>query len=245
VSDSAITAPAAEAPISAVSAVVGTFSSPSETFRRLVARPTWWLPFLLSLVLGTLTYVVASPKVDLEATIQESNEKSGRSVPASTVERQVAFMQKWSAVVTAGFCVAWAGAFFLVALVLWGAAKMMGADVRFAQMLAVWAHSGLPSAIGSLVAIPLFLSVPNGSLTQTAAEKVMASNLGAFLDDSAPAALRTFGSSMDIFSFAVLFLLVLGFRRLPGLSRGAATAIPIVLWALYVAGKVAWRAVMG
>ena len=75
--------------------------------------------------------------------------------------------------------------------------------------------------------------------------KVLASNLGAFLDDSAPAALRTFGGSIDIFSFAVLFLLVLGFRLLPGLSKGAATATPIVLWAILVAGKVAWRAVMG
>ena len=244
-SDAGATVPAAEPPISPVAAVIGTFSSPSDAFRRLVARPTWWLPFLLSLVLGTLTYAVASPKIDLEATIRESIEKSGRSVPAGTVERLVAFMQKWSAVVTAGFCVVGAGAFFLVALVLWGAAKMMGADVRFAQVLAVWAHSGLPGAIGSLVAIPLFLSVPNASLTQTGAQKVVASNLGAFLDDSAPAALRTLGSSIDIFSFAVLFLLVLGFRRLPGLSRGAASAVPIVLWALFVAGKVAWRAFMG
>jgi hypothetical protein len=244
-SDAAAPVPAAEPAISPVSALVGTFSSPSDTFRRLVARPTWWLPFLLSLVLGTLTYVVASPKIDLEGTIRESIEKSGRTVPAGTVERQVAFMQKWSAVVTGGFFVVGTAAFFFVALVLWGAAKMMGADARYAQMLAIWAHSGLPSAIGSLVAIPLFLSVPNGSLTQTAAQKVVASNVGAFLDDSTPAALRTFASSIDIFSFAVLFLLVLGFRRLPGLSKSAATAIPIVLWALFVAGKVAWRAVMG
>lgn len=244
-SDAAGPAPAAEPPISPVSAVAGTFSSPSETFRRLVARPTWWLPFVVSLVLGTLTYAVASPKIDLEGTIRESIEKSGRSVPAGAVERQVAFMEKWSAVVTAGVVVVGAGAFFFIALILWGAAKMMGADARYSQLLAIWAHAGLPSSIGALVAIPLFLRLPNGSLTQTAAQNVVASNVGAFLDDSTPAALRTLGSSIDIFSFAVLFLLVIGFRRLPGLSRGAATAIPIVLWALFVAGKVAWRAVMG
>lgn len=244
-SDAAAPVPAAEPPISPVSAVVGTFANPSETFRRLVARPTWWLPFLLSLVLGTLTYAVASPKIDLEGTIRESIEKSGRSVPAGTVERQVAFMQKWSAVVTAGVFVVGTAAFFFIALIFWGTAKMMGADARYSQLLAIWAHSGLPSAIGSLVAIPLFLRLPDGSLTQTGAQKVVASNLGAFLDDSAPAALQAFGSSIDIFSFAVLFLLVLGFRRLPGLSKGVATAIPVVLWALFVAGKVAWRAVMG
>jgi hypothetical protein len=245
VSDTPATAPAAEAPISPVSAVVGTFTRPSETFRRLVARPTWWLPFLLSLVLGTLAYAVTVPKIDLEGTIRESIEKSGRSVPAGTVERQVAFMQKWSAVVTAGVSVSLTAVFFLIALILWGAAKAMGADARYSQLLAIWAHSGLPNAISALVAIPLFLRLPNGSLTQAAAQKVLASHLGAFIDDSAPAALRTLATSIDVFSFAVLILLVLGFRRLPGLSKGAATAIPIVLWLVYVIGKVAWRAVMG
>jgi hypothetical protein len=245
VSDAPASVPATEAPISPVSAIIGTFTRPSETFGRLIARPTWWLPFLLSVVLGALTYAVASPKIDLEGTIRESIEKSGRSVPAGTVERQVAFMQKWSAVVTAGVVVSLAAAFFVTALVLWGAAKMMGGDARYAQLLAIWAHSGLPNVISTLVAIPLFLRLPNGSLTQTAAQKVMASNPGAFLDDSAPAALRTLAGSIDIFSFATLFLLVLGFRRLPGLSKGAATAIPIALWLIFVVGKVAWRAVMG
>ena len=49
-SDAAASAPAVEPGISPVAAVVGTFSSPSETFRRLVARPTWWLPFVLGIL---------------------------------------------------------------------------------------------------------------------------------------------------------------------------------------------------
>jgi len=138
-----------------------------------------------------------------------------------------------------------AGVFFVVALIFWGAARAMGGDARYSQMLAIWSHAALPSAIGSLLAIPLFLRMADGSLSQSAAERVLASNVGAFLDDSAPAALRTLGASLDVFSFAVLFLLVLGFRRIPGLSKGAATATPIVLWAVYVAAKVAWKAVMG
>jgi hypothetical protein len=96
-----------------------------------------------------------------------------------------------------------------------------------------------------LLAIPIFLQLPNGSLTQEGAEQVVKSNVGAFLDPSAPVALRAFASSLDIFSLAVLFLLVIGIRRLPGLSKGAATSIPIVLWLVIVIGKVAWRAVMG
>lgn len=247
--DAASAAPApvpASAPgIGAFEAIVGTFTKPSDTFGRLVARPTWWLPLLLSVVIGAITYAVAAPKIDLEGTIRASIEKSGRSVPAGTVERQVAFMQKWAPAFTAGVAVVGAGVFFVVALIFWGAARAMGGDARYSQMLAIWSHAALPSAIGSLLAIPLFLRMADGSLSQSAAERVLASNVGAFLDDSAPAALRTLGASLDVFSFAVLFLLVLGFRRIPGLSKGAATATPIVLWAVYVAAKVAWKAVMG
>jgi len=65
--------------------------------------------------------------------------------------------------------------------------------------------------------------------------------------DAVPArsSVSALAGSLDIFSLAALFLLVLGFRRLPGLSKGAATATPVVLWLVYVIGKVAWRAVMG
>jgi hypothetical protein len=51
--------------------------------------------------------------------------------------------------------------------------------------------------------------------------------------------------SIDIFSLATLLLLVLGFRKLPGLSKGAATATPVVLWLVWVVGKTVWAAVFG
>jgi hypothetical protein len=248
-SDAAAMSPAAEAPISAVSAIAGTFSRPSETFRRLVVRPTWWLPLLL-LVLATASgWLVAVPKMDMDRTIRESiekrAEKSGRTIAPEMIDRQVEMSKKMMPLF---FGIAVGGTavfFFFAALVLWGSAKAMGGEARYAQLLAIWGHAALPSLLGALLAIPIFLQLPNGSLTQEGAEQVVKSNVGAFLDSSAPAALRAFAGSIDVFSFAVLFLLVLGMRRLPGLSKGAATSIPIVLWLVIVIGKVAWRAVMG
>jgi hypothetical protein len=121
----------------------------------------------------------------------------------------------------------------------------MGAEARYTQLLAIWGHAGLPSVLGAFLAIPIFMQLPDASLTQDGVQQVVKSNVGAFLDPATPAPLLAFASSLDIFSFAVLFLLVFGIRRLPGLSKGAATAIPIVLWLVIVIGKVAWRVVMG
>jgi len=238
-----------EAPISPVSAVVGTFTRPSETFRRLVVRPTWWLPLALVLIATIVSWVVVSPKVDMDRTIRESiekrAEKSGRTLAPEMIDRQVQMSKKMMPVFFAVAVTGSAVLFFFAALVLWGSAKAMGAEARYTQLLAIWGHAGLPSVLGALLAIPIFLQVPDDSLTQDAVKQVVKSNVGAFLDPSAPLALRSFASSLDVFSLAVLFLLVLGFRRLPGLSKGAATATPIVLWLVIVIGTVAWRVVMG
>ncbi len=248
-SDESPAAPATEAPISPVSAVVGTFSRPSETFRRLVARPTWWLPLALIVVSTAASWFAVAPKMDMDRTIRESiekrAEKTGRTIPPEAVNRQVEMSTKLMPVFF-GVALAGSAAFlFLSALVFWGSAKAMGAEARYTQLLSIWGHAGLPNVLGALLAIPIFLQLPDTSLTQEGAAQVVKSNVGAFLDPSAPAPLRTLAGSLDVFSLAALFLLVLGFRRLPGLSRGAATATPIVLWLVYVIGKVAWRAVFG
>ncbi len=248
-SDAVVMVPAAEPAISAVAAVVGTFVSPSETFRRLIARPTWWLPLLLVVLSTACVWPIVAGKMDMDRTIRESiekqAEKSGRSIPAEQLNMQVAAGRKLMPIIFGVTVVGSAVAFFFFALVLWGSAKAMGAEARYTQFLAIWGHAGLPSVLGILLSIPIFLQLPDASLTQDGIQQVVKSNVGAFLDPSTSAPLHAFASSMDIFSFAVLFLLVVAFRRVPGLSKGAATATPIVLWLVIVIGKVAWRAVMG
>lgn len=249
-SEAAPAAPSAPAPgIGAVEAVVGTFTKPSDTFGRLVARPTWWLPFVLTILATAVSFWVVTPKIDLDRTIRESIEKrlekSGRTMPPEAIQRQVEASRKMTPVFLAIGVAAAVAFYFVVALVLWGGARAMGGDARYAHLLAIWGHAGLPSLVGVLVSIPIFLQLPDASLTQEGAQHVLKSNLGAFLDESTPGALRSLASSLDIFSVAVLILLVLGFRRLPGLSKGAATWTPIVLWMVAVALKVAWKAVMG
>ena len=240
--------PAAEA-LSPVAAIVGTFSKPSETFGRLVARPTWWLPLVLGVLATAAILLVTTPKIDMERTIREAVEKraakTGQTVSSDVVARQVETVKKMQPVFLGVGLAVSVLAFFVLGLVLWGAARAMGADARYAQLLAVWAHASLPNLVAALVAIPVFASVADASLSQTQAQSLIASNVGAFLSEPAPAALRALLGSIDVFSFATLFLLVLGFRKLPGLSRGAATATPIVLWLVWVVGKTGWAAVFG
>lgn len=246
--DSAPAAPDAPA-ISAPAAFAGIFSNPAETFRRLVAHPTWWLPFVVTVLLTTGLFLLTAPKLDWDRTVRDAMEKraakTGQTLPPEVVNRQIEQSRKMTGVFLGfalGFTVL---AFFFVGLVLWGAARAMGADARYAQLLAIWAHASLPNLVGGLLAIPLIVTLPDASATQTTLQGILRSNAGAFLAEDAPAALRSVLGSLDLFSFAALALLVVGFRKLPGLTKGAATAIPIVLWLIYVIGKTAWMAVFG
>ena len=230
-------------------AIVGTFSKPSETFGRLVRRPTWWLPFALGVLATAAILFVSTPKIDLDRTIGEAMEKraekTGQRVSPEAVARQVEVWRKMQPVFLGiGLLVAGA-AFFVLGLVLWGAARAMGADAHYPQLLAIWAHASLPNLAAALIAIPLFATLADGSVTQSAAQSVVASNPGAFLPESASAPVRALLSSLDVFSLATVVLLVLGFRKLEGLTKGAATATPIVLWLVWVAGKTAWAVVFG
>ena len=191
-----------------------------------MARPTWWLPLVLTLLATAGSFWIVMPKIDMDRTIRESiekrMEKSGRTVSPEVIQRQVDAAKKMTPLYLGIGVVAAVAFFFVIALLLWGGAKAMGADARYAQLLAIWGHAGLPSLVGVLISIPIFLQLPDASLTQEGAQHVLKSNLGAFLDESTPAALRSLASSVDLFSIAVLCLLVLGFRKLPGLSKGAA-----------------------
>ena len=229
-------------------ALAGALSEPEKTFQGLVARPTWWLPFVLLIVAVAGSIAVATPKIDYDQTVRDAFEKRAEKTGAKVPESQIAEAAERSRKF------AWLGApigtlfvavaFFAIAGILLGAAKAMGGELGYAQMLAIYGHSGLPNVGGALLSIPIFLTQPDASLTQQAAQRVVVSNLGALLpSDTAPALLAA-ASSLDVFALWSLALLVVGFRRIPELSPGSATAIPIVLWGLWVAAKVGWRVVV-
>jgi hypothetical protein len=253
VTDATVPAPLpetpAEAPVSAGGAIVGTFTEPGRTFSRLAKRPTWWLPLVISIVAAILSVVVATPKMDMEKSVRQQMEKQaekrGGTVNDAQVEQALAVSKKFSALAPVFVVVVGTAAFFVIGLILWGFAQAMGGETKYGQVLAVWGHGQLPNVISGLLAIPVFLARPDASLTQEEASTVFKSSVGAFLPLETHAALRAFASSIDVFTFATLALLVIGFRRLPGLKAGTGAAVPIGAFVLWVVVKTLWMAVFG
>ncbi len=241
--------PPPEPPISAGAALAGTFTHPARTFERLAKAPTWWLPFVISLAVALASVLVATPKMDVEKSVRQQMEKraekTGQTISEAQVQQGVAFSKKFAAFTPAFVVVVGGAVFFLIGLVLWGAAQAFGGETRYAQTLAVWAHGQLPNIVSAILAIPAFLARPDASITQQEAATVFKSSVGSFLPLDTNAAVRALASSVDVFTFATLALLVVGFRRLPGLKKATGAAVPLVCWGLWVVLKTVWMAVFG
>jgi hypothetical protein len=232
---------------SPVGALVGTFTSPSATFEGLVRRPTWWLPLLLWLAGIGVVILVSTPKIDMERTMREMfearAERTGQSMSDQQIRELAARSNRTPAKAAAWGVPTSVVMFLVVVLLLWGGARASGSEARFSQMLSVWSHANLPNVVGLVVAIPILAALPEASETQFSIQRALKSNVGAFLSPEAPVFLSSIASSIDVFSLAALALLVVGMKKLPAMPKGAAVAVPVVLWALYVLGKAALAAV--
>ena len=126
--------------------------------------------------------------------------------------------------------------YLLIAAVLLGITAMMSAGLKFKQVYAIVCHAGLPSIIFSVLGIiVMFLKNPADFNIQNP----LAFNVGAFLDPNGSKKLYTLATSLDLFSFWMIFLIATGLKAAAGkrLSFTSALIAVIVPWAIFVGIK--------
>lgn len=224
--------------------IVGAFFSPKSTFEDIVRRPSWLVPVLLMTVLGIGVAFALNQKVDWRDVASKRIEESPRAanLSAEQKEQQIAMSAKVSPGVAYAF-----GALGPIAGVLVVAAVMLlaynvigGANANFSVSMGIISHAFVVSLLSSLLFILILYLKPPGTIDL---ENPVATNVGAFLPESAPKALMSLGKSIDIFSIWTLLLISVGFAAFsPKKLKGKSLSIAITVWAIYVACKmgVAW-----
>lgn len=189
------------------------------------------------MVLGAGSFGVLSSRIDWERSaddvLAKQAAKTGKA-PAMAAEQLGPVMRTWG---LASAPVVIVGQFFVVALALWAAERAFGGEARYTGVLALWAHANLANCVGALLVVAVALATPPSSVSLTGIERLVKSSAGAFLTEGTAPPVLAFASSIDVFSLAALALLVVGFRRIEGLPRAAATALPVVLWLVFVFAK--------
>ena len=248
-------APAPSLPeLSPARAVAGVLRSPQSTFAALVRRPTWWLPFVVGVLLSAVFSVVMTDKIDYDAAMRQAVEKraarSGQTMSRQqmdeAIDRAVEVQRKLAPFSPTIGAVIYAFVFFAIALILAFSGNAFGAEAKIPVYLALYAHAQIPLLLRSAVALGRLFLAADTSLTFDDLGRLGAVGPAAFLSlRTTPPVVWAAASSCDLLIVTTVFLLVLAFRALPGLSRKTATILPVALWGCMVLLRLGWAAIFG
>jgi hypothetical protein len=228
---------------SALARIPGVFFSPVRTFESIARNPTWIAPLVLMTAMSLGLTAAILQKIDYDQLIRQAMQKRGQTIPEDQMSSIIERQKKIGGIFGWVFGVAGpALASLVVAVVIWGAFKAFGWDARYSQGFGVTTHAFLTGILKS--GLLLFLVSRQESVNPQALGDLLSSNLG-FLVDSKAAVLHSILSSIDVFSFWTLALLVIGFAASARVSRKAAGGLIVTLWVLLVLGKAGFAAIFG
>ena len=225
----------ASAPLSEVERVIDTFIAPSKTFNDILRSGSWWLPWLLS-VLVTLGYSAAiQQKIGWDKTYSnilqhssESQQERLAQLPPDQQARQKAIAASFTKYIVwvspvLGLLIAAIAAGVLLMTVNFG----LGGHAKFGQIFAVWMYATLPWLIqGILGIIVLFAGLDADAFNL---KNPVGTNLGYFLPSDSAQWLIALGTAIDVVSIWVLVLVSIG-CAIVARTKLAATATAVVGW---------------
>ena len=237
--EAAMQQPGESAGLSQVERVVDTFVAPTKTFTDIRRNASWWLPFLLLILVSVAFAASIDRKIGFDQVAQANinrNASAQQRMSALTDaqrEQSIHTIAAFTRVVSYVYPVL--GLIF--ALICAGILMMtfnfgLGAKATYKEYLAVWFYAGLPFLIKFLLAaIAIFAGV---SAEQFDINNPVGTNVGWYLTSDTPLWLRTLFSSADIFTLWVVVLLILGCSIVAKVKRSSAAIVIIGWWVLII-----------
>jgi Yip1 domain len=243
------TAQPAPAGMSDLSRIVGVLFEPSKTFADIARRPSWIVPLVLGIVAAMALTAFYGQHIGWDRIVRRQVESSSQAqqIPADQKEQRIAAgariapMIGYAAPVIIGPLYA-----LLVAGIFTGlVAGIMSAPVKFKQAFAVVTWAGIPNLIVVVLsAVVVFLKNPD----EVDIQNPLMFNVGSYMDaEHGSKFLHSMATSIDLFSFWVIFLMATGLKAAGGkkLSFGGALFVVLLPWATYVLIKSALSGVFG
>jgi hypothetical protein len=235
--------------LSQVERVVDTFVAPSKTFTDILRSTSWWLPFLLYMLVSALFAYAIDQKIGYDAVaeqaIQQSQAAQDRMANLPADVRTKAIHQQ--AVVTKYISYA-GGVIFLIfaligALLNWATINFgFGARTTFGQNFALQMFASLPIMLKSLLSAGVvFAGVGTDNFNM---QNPVGTNLGYYLADSAHW-IRTAGTFFDLFGFWSMALSIIGLACISGKSKGQAAVVVVGWWLILLLVATGFTAAMG
>ncbi|HVG07619.1 MAG TPA: YIP1 family protein [Thermoanaerobaculia bacterium] len=223
--------------------LIGALVAPGETFRSIAERPTWLPPLLILALLGGAVGLVLQMRTDPEEMVRGQLEMVKVDMPQEQVDKMIEDAENRTTGTKIGLAAMGALGqpvmYAVVAVLLWIGFRMFGSDMDYLRSLATTAHAYLPLAVGMLINLPLMFTRETLTFEEAAGGGVLVSSLRALAPEDASPVTEVLLGSFDLFTIWTLVLLTIGYRAVAKVSTAVASGIVILLWLVYVVGKVA------
>jgi hypothetical protein len=231
------------------SRLTGVFFEPAKTFEDIAARPGFWVPMILVILLGIILVTLFTQHVGWERMMRQQFEMSPQAQQMAPERKEEAIQMYAKMGPLFGYGGAILGTpitWLILAGIFLGIVKgIMSAPVNFKQVFSVVAYGWMPHVLASILAIVvMFLKSPDDFRL----DNPLVFNPGAFMDPvTSNKALLAVASSLDLFVLWSMILMGIGLKAAGGrkLSMGGAMTAVFLPWAIYVLGKAALAGLRG
>jgi hypothetical protein len=220
--------------LSEVERVVDVFIAPSKTFTDILRSTSWWLPFLLMVIVTLGVTVVVDKQVGFARVAENQIRQNPRQeeqlnnlTPEQRAERLrgVTTGYRYSSYASFVFILIFVA---IAALLYWASFNFgLGAQATYGQMFAVWMYASLPRLLTGLLTIITLMFGGNADAYDL--RNPVGTNLAYYMPDAAPW-LKAFLSFFDVIGLWVLALLIIGTAIVAKVSRGKAAVVVVGWW---------------
>ena len=215
------------------------FIAPTKTFEDIRRNASWWMPFIVTSLLGLVFAYTVLNKIGLPTLIDgvvhqssalEDRMANGTPEEVASTRHGMEMQFKFMYVAPVIFLVV----ALLVAGIFLGTANFVfGGRATYGQMVAVWFYGTLPLVLVSILTIITVFAGASGDSFNI--RNTVGTNVGFYLmNGDTPHWLVTLLSSVDVIAIWSALLLTLGISIVAGIKRGAAAMVVFGWWGIYV-----------
>jgi len=227
--------PAAEPDVNPFQRIAGVLFAPVRTFAEIARRPDILVPLVLIIVIGYASTIAIMPRIDWDTVMDQQFAQARKANPNMSDEdfqRMSKFgmaMGKGIAYVQPLLAVIW---YVIVAGVLLLGVRMFGGEGNFQQAFSVTLYAWFPLILYGI--LTTIVVVAKGTFDPTHVATLVKSNPAFLIDMKQHFVLYSLLSMLDVFTFWMLALLIIGFASVSKFSKAKAAAVVIPAWLLLV-----------
>jgi len=229
-------------------ALLEVFYQPGKVFTELPGRSYAWVgPLVLDMLLIMLSTWAVPHYMGRENIARQQMEMFARNMSPEQMQQAIARSTSQSQIIMSfvGAAIFTVVILLVIAGALMAFGMMTSGSPRFGTMFSMVSLAFFPYwLITVLMTVLVLMTAPDPASMDW--RNLLATNVGAFMNKNETSkGLYSLMGSIDILSFAEICLLALGFSKVTKAKFGFGLAAVLLIWAMYVLGKMGLSVVFG